>query len=155
MVAKIVNPLTYNEPITDAFGRPTPEFQRKWAQQNQVNASIPTDYVNIANLTMPPEFLVTVKPLAGGGYSLVVTKAKEAKNTVWAGPASGSNAAPAFRAIVPTDLPIATTSALGAVKPDGTTITITAGGVISAAGGGGSFDRGEAFASGCVIRAKN
>jgi hypothetical protein len=36
------------------------------------------------------------------------------------------------------DFPIATTSALGVVQPDGTTITITAGGVISAVGGSGT-----------------
>ena len=34
-------------------------------------------------------------------------------------------------------LPIATTGVVGAVKPDGTTVTITSGGVISAVGGGG------------------
>jgi hypothetical protein len=34
--------------------------------------------------------------------------------------------------------PIATDSALGVVEPDGTTITVTSGGVISAVGGGGS-----------------
>lgn len=42
---------------------------------------------------------------------------------------------PDFRSIVGTDLPLATTSLFGAVKPDGTSITIS-GGVISAAGGG-------------------
>lgn len=42
---------------------------------------------------------------------------------------------PDFRSIVGTDLPLATTSLFGAVKPDGTTITISAG-VISAVGAG-------------------
>jgi hypothetical protein len=42
--------------------------------------------------------------------------------------------APAFDTIAAADLPVATTSALGAVKPDGSSITISAG-VISSAGG--------------------
>lgn len=39
------------------------------------------------------------------------------------------------RRIVPLDLPIATTSALGAVQPDGTTVTVSVGGIISASSG--------------------
>lgn len=53
-----------------------------------------------------------------------------------------SKAQPAFTDIsgtaTPAQLPIATTSALGAVEPDGTTITVTSGGVISAVGGSGA-----------------
>jgi hypothetical protein len=60
-------------------------------------------------------------------------------NTVLAGPTSGSAAVPTFRALVAADLPIATTGALGAVKPDGATITISGGGVISAVGGGSAL----------------
>lgn len=54
-------------------------------------------------------------------------------NMIAAGPATGSPAAPGFRSLVAADLPVATGSAFGAVKPDGTTITISSG-VISAAG---------------------
>lgn len=54
-------------------------------------------------------------------------------NMIAAGPATGSPAAPTFRSLVAADLPVATGSAFGAVKPDGTTITISSG-VISAAG---------------------
>ena len=54
-------------------------------------------------------------------------------NRVFAGPTSGGAAAPAFRALVAADLPVATSSAFGAIKPDNTTITISSG-VISAAG---------------------
>jgi hypothetical protein len=42
--------------------------------------------------------------------------------TVWAGPTSGDNATPAFRTLVSTDLPAATTAAKGAIKP-GTGLT--------------------------------
>ena len=55
--------------------------------------------------------------------------------------ASLANKANLVAGTVPSsELPIATTAALGVVKPDGTTITITAGGIItSVGGGGGSF----------------
>jgi hypothetical protein len=43
--------------------------------------------------------------------------------TVWAGPTSGVNATPTFRALTSTDLPSATTAAKGATKP-GTGLTI-------------------------------
>lgn len=36
-----VNPLSWNVPIVDSRGNPTPEFQRKWEQQAGANASIP------------------------------------------------------------------------------------------------------------------
>lgn len=58
----------------------------------------------------------------------------EAANTVYAGPISGIATIPTFRALASADLPLASTSAAGAVQPDGTTITIS-GGIISAAGG--------------------
>lgn len=58
-----------------------------------------------------------------------------AANEVYATP-NGSSGAAGLRALVPADLPVATTSALGAVKPDGSTVTISAG-VISASAGSG------------------
>lgn len=36
-----VDPLHWQVPITDKNGFPTPEFQRKWAQQHDVNSSVP------------------------------------------------------------------------------------------------------------------
>jgi len=83
-------------------------------------------------------------------------------NEVYATP-NGSSGAAELRALVPADLPVATTGAFGAVKPDGSTIDVSAGvisvptatdsalglvkpdgttitisaGVITAAGGGG------------------
>lgn len=56
-----------------------------------------------------------------------------AANEVLATP-NGSSGTATLRPLVSADLPLATTSAAGAVKPDGSTITIS-GGVISASGG--------------------
>ncbi len=87
-------------------------------------------------LSMPAEFSVGGSPITTSG-TLAVTKATQSANTVFAGPTTGSAAAPTFRAVVPADLPLGSSSAFGAVKVDNTTITASAG-VISAVGGGGS-----------------
>lgn len=86
-------------------------------------------------LTMPSIFSVGNSPLTANG-TLAVALASQAANTVFAAP-NGSAGVPGFRALVGSDLPVATTAALGGVKPDGTTITVNPSGVISAAGGGG------------------
>lgn len=75
-----------------------------------------------------------VLPAANGGTGAGGT---QSANLVYAGPASGAAAAPTFRALVSADLPVGSSSQLGAVKVDGTTITAS-GGVISATGGGAS-----------------
>jgi len=64
-----------------------------------------------------------------------------AANLIVATP-NGSSGAAAPRAMVAADMPAATSSAIGAVKPDNTTITI-AGGVISSVGGGGGAPGGS------------
>lgn len=69
----------------------------------------------------------TIGPLGQGAPT------SASANLVYAGPTTGLPAAPSFRSLVAADLPVATGSAFGAVKPDGTTITVS-GGVISSAG---------------------
>ncbi len=84
-------------------------------------------------LSVPGEFSVSGSPVTGSG-TFTISKATQSANLVYAGPSSGSAAAPIFRSIVAADLPLATTGAFGAVKPDATSITISSG-VISASGG--------------------
>lgn len=98
--------------------------------------------VTSVGLTVPARQTVTGSPVTGSG-TLAITDNTESANEVFAGPATGSAAAPTFRVLAAADLPVATTSALGAVKPDGTTITI-ASGVISSTGGGGGAPSGPA-----------
>lgn len=46
---RVLNPLDWRVPIVDKGGRPTNEFQRKWAQQTAINGGIPdltTVFVN-------------------------------------------------------------------------------------------------------------
>lgn len=83
------------------------------------------------------EFTVTETTGVDGNPNFTVTWNPQGANLVFAGPGSGADVVPTFRLLLPADLPIATTSDVGAVKPDGTTITILPDGTISASGGGG------------------
>lgn len=75
--------------------------------------------------------------LTGSGTnSLVLALVTQVAGTFWAGPATGTADVPGFRAIVSTDLPVASSSVFGAAECDNTTITC-AGGVFTATGGGG------------------
>lgn len=61
-------------------------------------------------------------------YSAIITSTldTQAANLVFVGPASGANAAPTFRALIPADLPNATASAKGIIQP-GTGLSVTDG----------------------------
>ena len=99
--------------------------------------------VTSVGLSMPAEFSVSGSPVTTSG-TLAVTRVNESANQVLAGPTTGSAAVPTFRALVPADVPVATNVALGAVKPDNTTITISSG-VISAVPSGGGAGAGFAW----------
>lgn len=63
-----------------------------------------TGTVTSVGLTVPAEFSVAGSPVTTSG-TLAVSKANQSANTVWAGPTTGSAAAPAFRTLVQSDLP--------------------------------------------------
>jgi len=85
--------------------------------------------VSSVGLQMPPEFQVNGSPVVSAG-TLQASWGTEPANAILAGPVSGGDAQPSFRLAVPADLPIATTSAVGAVKPDGVTIDVAVDGTI-------------------------
>jgi hypothetical protein len=60
--------------------------------------------VTSVDLSMPAEFSVSGNPITGAG-TLTVTKATESANKVFAGPTTGSPAAPTFRLLVAADIP--------------------------------------------------
>jgi hypothetical protein len=72
-------------------------------------------YVTSVAQTVPPEFIVGGSPVTGAG-TLVITKATQPANTVWAGPLSGGSVAPTFRALVGADLPLPSATTLGGVQ---------------------------------------
>lgn len=88
--------------------------------------------VSSVALTVPSWQTVTGSPITGAG-TLAVTDNNQSASQVFAGPASGSPAAPTFRALASADLPVGSATQLGALQVDGSTITAS-GGVISAAG---------------------
>jgi hypothetical protein len=103
-------------------------------------------------LTAPSEFSVTGSPVTTTG-TLAIAKANQSANQVYAGPTTGAAAAPAFRAVVPADLPVFVASggshAAGAVPDPGSsagttkflredaTFAVPAGGGGGGAGGSG------------------
>lgn len=88
----------------------------------------------------------TITVSAGGIISATASEPISGPgNEVFATP-DGSAGAAELRALVPADLPVATTSDVGAVKPDGTTITIS-GGTISASGSTPSGPANEVYAT--------
>lgn len=92
-------PGTYTVLVFDPFGRiPTLIYP------DQEVVTPGTGTVTSVALTMPAEFSVAGSPITTGG-TFAVTKANQNANLVYAGPASGSSAAPTFRALVSADLP--------------------------------------------------
>lgn len=67
--------------------------------------------VTSVGLSLPNLFNVSGSPVTGAG-TLTATLANQTANTLFAGPASGSQAAPSFRALVAEDIPDLATSKL-------------------------------------------
>ncbi len=107
--------------------------------------------VTSIGVTVPTSVLAVSPASITGSGTFAFTLATQVSNTVWAGPTTGTAAAPTFRGLVPADipsldaakiatgtfaagrLPLATSSTPGAVQPDNVT-TIVVAGVLSAMG---------------------
>lgn len=74
--------------------------------------------VTSVGLSMPAEFSVSGSPVTTSG-TLTVTKANESANQVYAGPTSGSPAAPSFRALVVADTPTSVQNGVLGIVIDG------------------------------------
>jgi hypothetical protein len=70
-----------------------------------IAVAVGTGTVTSAGLAMPAIFSVASSPITTSG-TITVSLATEAANLVWAGPTSGSAAAPTFRALVSADIPL-------------------------------------------------
>lgn len=90
--------------------------------------------VTSVGLSAPAIFDVTGSPVVSAG-TLTLSLATQTANTVWAGPTTGSAAAPTFRALVTADLPAGVLTGTVPVTSGGTGITSgTAGGVLAFTG---------------------
>jgi hypothetical protein len=124
------------------------------AAQNATSSQIATQLNASPSTTLVPALLPTASnSLLGivkgdgtttsvnGSGAISALPPTGAANLIVATP-NGSSGTAAPRAMVAADMPAATSSAFGAVKPDNTTITIS-GGVISSVGGGGGTPGGS------------
>lgn len=82
--------------------------------------------------TVPAEFAIAGSPITGAG-TLAITKATQAANKVWAGPTTGADAQPAFRALVSADIPNNAADTSGKATTAGNADTVTAVGGVAAA----------------------
>lgn len=92
-----------------------------WLQQAGVQSFVFTD-------TSPLAFSSTVN--AAGVATITSGLDTQTAATVFSGPTTGSAATPTFRTLIDTDLPVATSSLNGAMRP-GTGLTVTGGGVLN------------------------
>ena len=88
-----------------------------WIRQAAINTLAFTDTTPVAFAVAYPD-----------SHSAVITTTLDTQgaNTAFLGPASGADAAPTFRAVVPDDLPNATASTRGIIQP-GTGLAVSAG----------------------------
>jgi hypothetical protein len=97
--------------------------------------TVPPGGITSFGLVMPPSlFSVAGSPLTSAGI-ITVGLASQSGNCFFASPSGGGSGAPTCRGIVGTDLPVATGTTFGVVKPDGTSCTVTAG-VLTCGGSG-------------------
>lgn len=120
---------------SSAFGAVKPDNTTITISGGVISATTSgTGTVTSVALSLDTLYSISGSPITSSG-TLHGTLNSQLANVVLAGATSGGAAVPTFRALVAADLPLATTGAFGAVKPDGTTVTIS-GGVISAPTGG-------------------
>ena len=96
------------EPANEVWAGPTSGSAAVPTFRALVAADIPTlsgyGTVTSVAVTMPAIFTTSGSPITSAG-TIAVGLANESANLVWAGPSSGSAAAPAFRALVAADGP--------------------------------------------------
>ena len=88
-----------------------------WTQEAGIQSVTVTDSTPLSVVVNNPDDFTA---------NITLTLDTQTANTVFVGPASGSDAAPTFRALVPADLPDATSSTKGIVQP-GAGLSVTSG----------------------------
>jgi hypothetical protein len=120
------------------------------ATKNYVDTHGGSGTVTSVALTVPGIFTVSGSPITTSG-TLAVSLATQTANTVWAGPSSGSAAAPTFRALVALDIPSLAGSAIGSGV-----VGVTYGGTganLSATGGANQFVRQSSSGANLTVSA--
>lgn len=107
---------TYTLVYVDPYGRIPTEIFPDQAVTTQGGGTV----TSVAQ-TVPVEFAIAGSPITVSG-TLAITKATQNANKVWAGPSSGGDAQPTFRALVSADLP----AGAGSVSSVALTVTVPA-----------------------------
>lgn len=119
-----------------------PSGSGAFAGQQWFNSSTGASFVWTGTAWSPEAGLVLLEGSATGPVAITVTTPEageaqisaslttQAPAVVLAGPITGSNAVPTFRALVSTDLPLATSTLVGVSRP-GTGLQIATGGVLN------------------------
>lgn len=97
-----------------------------------VGADLPTATTSVKGVVTADGTTLTVSPTGVLSAASGIAIPSGVGNQFYGTPADGTTGSLAIRSIVSADLPVATSSDFGAVKPDGTTVTVT-GGVLSSA----------------------
>jgi hypothetical protein len=112
-IVDIGAPITSGEFIGQQYIDSATEFAYYW------DGSAWTRHAALATVefadSSPLAFAVSYPSL--NTATITTTVDDQSANTIWAGPASGSDAAPSFRNLIADDLPLATESEAGAVYP--------------------------------------
>ncbi len=88
-----------------------------WTQEAGIQSVTVTDSTPLSVVVNNPDEFTA---------NITLTLDTQVANSVFAGPTTGSDAAPTFRTLVPADLPDATSSAKGIIQP-GTGLSVTSG----------------------------
>jgi hypothetical protein len=75
----------------------------------------PLPYVTSAGVTVPSPFSASGSPITSSG-TIAITIPNQSPNEVYSGPSSGGSAAPAFRTLVPADIPALPYASSGAAS---------------------------------------
>lgn len=128
----VLSPGTSGQVLTTGGAGADPSWQ---------TPSTGTGTVSSVGLSLPTIFTITVSPITTTG-DLTAVLATQNANIVLAGPGSGSAAAPTFRSLVASDLPLFSSSDAGVVPSSGggTTNFLRADGTWDAPSGGGGGD---------------
>lgn len=113
--SRLVGATASGAPVTGTFAVGDVSFARNGSIWMCTSAGTPGTWVDTGTsggagtvtsvgLTAPAEFSVAGSPVTTSG-TLAITKAVQNANKVWAGPATGADAQPAFRGLVVADIP--------------------------------------------------
>lgn len=122
--------------------------------RGDIGAGTGNGTVTSVGFTAPNIFSVSGSPVTASG-SIGLSLASQSANTFFSGPVSGSNAAPTFRAIVPSDVPTLNQNTTGTAANVTGTVAIANGGTGSTTASGARSNLGATTIGSNIFTATN